>query len=247
MRYIIAALAAIILTACGGGSPTEAPAMPQSAATYTLQCNGTPKTAIVYLHSWAATHDEVKQYSAIVNAPDACVIAPSFGDMMPNSIYGTQAAIDQIDAAVNVVMQQANVSTVKIIAVSGGTAPATTYISQHGDKVSAASMWFAIFDLQTLYEGTSMQRLRDDMVTVIGHVPMTTRDPDYLVRSPSKGPLGMLPQRMELNVGDSDTVVPGTQTGMLFIHCANFAIHTWPIGHVFGDEQAAEAMRQLGL
>jgi hypothetical protein len=231
--------AAVVITACGSG---EAASKPQD---FTLRCNGTPSKVIVYLHSWGATKEEMLNFPAIADASDACVVSPDFGDFTAGSIYGTPAAIAKIDAAIDYASQMAGSSDIRLIAVDAGTAPASTYMDQHHGKVRTASLWFPVFDLQFLYEGTSSQAWQADIRTLIGHAPVGTRDPDYLARSPSRQ-MGMIPDHLDINVGALDTVDDVTQAGALIIHSADHTIYTWPIGHVFGPDQAAAAMRQIG-
>lgn len=221
---------------------------------YLIRCAPNSNKIILSLHTWSADYTQVLQFPEYSGIERACIVSPNFNG--PNNTpqaLGSDDAIERINTVLQEVMYKTGLSRIYIVAASGGTIAAMNYMGKYPKKVHRASLWLPIHDLALLYSHTSDVTLKADMVSAIGHAPDTTADYDYFMRSPAyRLQFAEGPTTVFLNVGLSDTVSPpihGQKAKEQLLRRNGFEViyKEWPIGHVFGNQQRLDAVKQLVL
>jgi hypothetical protein len=207
---------------------------------------------VIFLHSWSADMSQVTSQTELVNMERNVLAAPNFGGS--NSASGlmySDAAIDEIHNAIVLLKQKTQLERVYLVAFSGGTAAALSYMGKYPNMIHRASLWLPIYDLALLHSHTSDNSLKADMNAKIGSAPVDLNDPRYLARSAkSRLPNISGETTILINVGLNDTTSPkihgelardaiGTKVAVIY--------KEWNIGHVFTSTERAEAVKQLIL
>lgn len=219
-----------------------------------MRCSAGANKLVLFLHTWSADLNQIKQMPEFLGIERACVIAANFGG--PNntpSALGSEDTLDRIDLVVKEMMYKTGLSRLYIVAASGGTLAAMNYMGKFPGKVHRASLWLPIYDLALLYSGTSDNSLKVDMVSAIGAAPTDTEDLAYLARSPrSRLPNSYGPTEVFINVGLSDTTSQPAhgkmaRDAMATLEGYKVTYKEWNIGHIFDSSQRLEAIKQLIL
>lgn len=224
---------------------------------YRMKCQPQANKIILYLHPWASDYTSVgPNFPELSSAMSrACIVSPNFnGDNSNANALGSDESIDRIDLAVKEAQAKTGLTRIYITAASGGTMAALSYMGRYPGKVYMASLWLVIHDLASLYNTTSDQLLRTDMLHAIGHPPNGPDDPDYLARSPRSRLPGIAGvARIYLNYGTLDTNTPAAQAVAAKAQINSVApdidvkLIAWPINHSFVGQSRNEALKQLLL
>jgi predicted esterase len=206
---------------------------------------------IIFLHSWSADMSQITSLQELTNI-DRCVFAsPDFGGS--NSASGglmySDAALEQIHNCIVAAKAKTQLERVYLVAYSGGTAAALSYMAKYPGMIHRASIWLPIYDLALLHSHTSDNSLKTDMNTKIGSAPVDLDDSRYLARS-AKGRLTSIVTETTLfiNTGTQDTVTPkvhGELARDAFTGKCTVVYKEWNIGHVFNTTERLEAVKQL--
>lgn len=222
---------------------------------YRMKCLPQANKIILYLHPWASDYTSVgpnfPELSSSMSR--ACIVSPNFnGDNSNANALGSDDSIDRIDLAVKEAQAKTGLTRIYITAASGGTMAALSYMGRYPGKVYMASLWLVIHDLASLYNTTSDQLLRTDMLHAIGRPPTGPDDPDYLARSPRSRLQGIAGvTRVYLNYGTLDTNAPAAQAIAAKAQINAVApdidvkLIAWPIAHSFVGQSRNEALKQL--
>ncbi|MDR6671389.1 prolyl oligopeptidase family serine peptidase [Rhizobium sp. 1399] len=218
---------------------------------YLIRALGRPDKIIVYLHSWEGNHNQVALYKSLLGARDAVLVSPNFGGRNDKpSAMGSLESTDRIMRVISEARRWTGLTRVQVVGFSGGGMAALLLLGRRRKEVEKASLWVPIFDLASVFDMTSNQELRTDMLRVLGGPPEGPDDPRYLNRSPRSCMHNFDGfTKVIVNVGGLDTEVPkknGEDACSAMIACAPDAyvsLVEWPqMGHGF---DAAEAIRQL--
>lgn len=205
---------------------------------------------VIFLHSWSADMSQVTEQTELKNIERVAIGAPNFGGSnSANGLMYSDTAIDEIHEAILFLKKKTQLERVYLLAFSGGTNAALSYMGKYPNMIHRASLWLPIYDLALLHSHTSDNSLKADMVNKIGHAPMDLNDADYLARSARSRLTNISAETViYLNTGINDTVSPKVHGELardsIGSNC-NVIYKEWNIGHVFGSSERAEAIKQL--
>ena len=224
------------------------------ATPYRVCAKANSNRIVLFLHSWSGTMSQApNDYPELANIPNACVVSPNFkGVNNTSQALGSDASIDEIKAVIDRIKKITGLIIVDIIAYSGGTMAAMNFMGKYPGVVRRASLFLPIYDLALLYNGTSDNSLKTDMVAGIGHAPVDIDDPDYLARSPRSRLCNDIGNtKVTLNVGLTDTTSPKCHgdlaKGKIEANSplATVVYKEWNIGHVITSAERSEMVRQI--